>query len=108
MSKFSKLKEGDILSLKLSDDIYNEINKFPKGRQIHIKLDSILLGCFAMSGKGLPYNKFKKLFNNEKYYNTSSVKDYCAPYSLEFYPYGGVAGEGGDCYDWLMLIDPSN
>ena len=52
-----------------------------------------------MSGKGLPYNKFKKLFNNEKYYNTSSVKDYCAPYSLEFYPYGGVAGEGGDCYD---------
>jgi len=108
LSYLSKLKEGDILSLKLSEDIYNEINTFPKDRQITIKLDNNLLGCFAMSRKGLPYNKFKKLFNNKKYYNSYLVKDDAVSYSFNFIPLGQYMGAGGDSYGGLMFIDPSN
>ena len=108
LSYLSKLKEGDILSLKLSEDIYNEISTFPKDRQITIKLDNNLLGCFAMSRKGLPYNKFKKLFNNKKYYNSYLVKDDAVSYSFNFIPLGQYMGAGGDCYGGLMFIDPSN
>ena len=108
LSYLSKLKEGDILSLKLSEDIYNEISTFPKDRQITIKLDNNLLGCFAMSRKGLPYNKFKKLFNNKKYYNSYLVKDDAISYSFNFIPLGQYMGAGGDSYGGLMFIDPSN
>ena len=108
LSYLSKLKEGDILSLKLSEDIYNEINIFPKDRQIPIKYDNKLLGCFEMSRKGLPYNKFKKLFNNGKYFNKNLVEDDDVLYSFDFFPYGGLPGAGGDCYGGLMFIDPSN
>jgi len=108
LSYLSKLKEGDILSLKLSEDIYNEISTFPKDRQITIKLDNNLLGCFAMSRKGLPYNKFKKLFNNKKYYNSYLEKDDAISYSFNFIPLGQYMGAGGDSYGGLMFIDPSN
>ena len=108
LSNLSKLKEGDILSLKLSEDIYNEISTFPKDRQITIKLDNNLLGCFTMSRKGLPYKKFKKLFNLEKYNKNYIVIDDYVPYSLEFFRYGDLPGASGDCYGGLMFIDPSN
>jgi len=106
LSNFSKLKEGDILSLKLSKSIYNEINSFPKNKYYKIKFNSILLGYFPTSIKGLPYKKFKKLFNIKNYINSSSVKDDCVPYHLEFLPLGQTIGAGGDCFGGLMFIDP--
>jgi hypothetical protein len=108
LSKLSKLKEGDILSLKLTEDIYKEFNTFPKHKNTCIKFNGQLLGCFPMSEKGLPYKKFKKLFNTENFMINSLEDDDFVPNSLEFLSYGNLPGAGGDCYGGLMFIDPSN
>ena len=105
----SNLKNGDILSLKLSEDIFNEIKSFPKKNiDILIKFENELIGRFPMSKKGLPYKKFKKLFNTQNYSNIIEPKDDDVSYSINFIPLGNVIGAGGDSYGGLMFIDPSN
>lgn len=109
LSDFSKLKEGDILSLKISEDIYNEFNTFPKDNYFTLKFYSNRLGIFNTSSKGLPYKKIKKLFNTRKYQNITCVEeDDCLYSNLDFFPYNQFPGAGGDCFGGLMFIDPSH
>jgi len=108
LSNFSKLKEGDILSLKLSKDIYKEISTFPKQNEYYfIKFNRNILGLFPKSQKGLSYKKLKRLFNIKKYQNVITVEDY-VPSSLEFIRYSNISGSGGSCYGGLMFIDPAD
>ena len=72
LSNLLKVKEGDVLSLKLSEDIFNEIKSFPK-IELYIKFKNELLGIFKMNSKGMCYKKLKKLFNNKNYANTNGI-----------------------------------
>ena len=108
LSKFSKLKEGDVLSLKLTEDINNEISTFPKDNYISIKFNNELLGLFPKSKQGLPYKKFIKLFNTEKFFNSTGIRDDDISYSLNFNTIGNVIGRGGDFFGGLMFIDPND
>jgi len=61
LSKLSKIKEGDELYLKLSEDIFNEINTFPKDGHIPICHCNKVLAKFEKSKKGISYGKWKKI-----------------------------------------------
>ena len=106
MSNLSKIKEGDELYLKLSDDIFDEINTFPKDGHILISYCNKVLSQFEKSKKGISYGKIKKIFNTKLYRNLINIKDDAISYSLNFFAPNEVIGAGYSCD--LMFIDPSN
>jgi hypothetical protein len=67
LSTLSKLKEGDELYLKISNNIYKEINTFPKRTTTFIKYRDKIFRTFIMSEKGICYGEFKKIFNFNYY-----------------------------------------
>jgi len=67
-----------------------------------------LLGLFPKSKQGLPYKKFIKLFNTEKFFNSTGIRDDDISYSLNFNTIGNVIGRGGDFFGGLMFIDPND
>lgn len=103
LSTSSKLKEGDELSLKLSEDIFREIT-FPNNRNITIQYKGQLLGNFTMSENGISYTKFKKLLITNKYNNTITMYGDLIFNSLNFSPSCQVKGGFSDK---MMFLDPS-
>lgn len=97
------MKEGDELSLKLSEDIFREIT-FPINRNITIQYKGQFLGIFTMSENGLSYTKFKKLLITNKYNNTITMYGDLIFNSLNFSPSCQVKGGFSDK---MMFLDPS-
>lgn len=62
------LKEGDELSLKLCQELFNELNTFPKDSSIHIQINRINIGHFTPRKGGLT-KTFLKYFNNEYFHH---------------------------------------
>ena len=104
LSASSKLKEGDELYLKLSDDIFNEINTFPKTKNILLYYKNILFSNFTMSEEEISYGKFIKLFNTQKYRNTINIYDDKLN-NLNFVPLNQVIGAGELDF---KFVDPSD
>ena len=106
LSTLSKLKEGDELYLKISNNIYKEINTFPKRTTTFIKYRDKIFGTFIMSEKGICFGEFKKIFNFNNYMNIHSVNDRDIEYNFDLEQLSIIKG-GADAYDF-MFIDPSN
>ena len=73
------LKEGDELSLKLCDELFNEINTFPKDNTIHFKLNGVFIGHFTPKKGGLSKNIINILINNYLYFRNSSISETVLP-----------------------------
>ena len=73
------LKEGDELSLKLSDDLFNEINTFPKDNSIIFKLNGCVLGIFTPKKGGLSKNIINILINNSLYIGNLIISEKVLP-----------------------------
>ena len=99
----SKLKAGNELYLKLSDDIFKEISTFPKKKNIFIYYKNKSFLNFIMTEEGISYGKFIKLFN-KKYKNINKIYDDKLD-NLNFVPLKQVLG--GYNLD-LKFIDPSD
>jgi len=106
LSTSSKLKDGDELYLKLSKDMFNEINTFPKTKNIVINYENHFFTSFLMSEKGISYKIFKKLFNTELYPNTLTIYDDNIFNTLNFIPGSRTIGAGD--FGELMFMDPSD
>jgi hypothetical protein len=104
----SKLKEGDELYLKLSEDIFNEINTFPKKNNIIINWGNHLSTNFLMSKDGISYGKLKKLFNIKSYPNNMFINDDEIPNSVNFIQSCQISGAAGNYCGELNFIDPSD
>ena len=104
LSTSSKLKEGDTLSLKLSEEIFKEIN-LPINRNINIQYKGHLLGQIGMSERGISYGEFEKLLITKKYYNTITMYGDLIINSLDFSPRCQITG---GFVEPLMFIDPSD
>ena len=66
------LKEGDELSLKLCQELYNEIYSFPKDTSIILRVNGNIIGNFIPKKGGLSKN-FLKIFNEDYYHLDSSL-----------------------------------
>ena len=103
LSTSSNLKEGDELSLKLSEDIFREIT-LPINGNITIQYKGQLLGQFPMSENGISYTEFKKLLNTNKYDNTTTLYGDLILDSLNFSPKCQIIG---GLVNRMMFLDPS-
>ena len=118
LSKFSEknckdlgIKKGDELSLKISKKLYQEINTFPKQREILIAYDSYTLSISYISKNINNYGKFKdvfNIFNTNSFRNTNYIRDNEMINRINFTSLGNITGAGGGIFDGYIFVDPSN
>ena len=98
-----RIKNGDTINLKLSQEFYDEINTFPKNGNINIKLNSQRFANYPISAN-MKYEQFKKIINFNYFQNTN---DNNYP-NLDFITGQNVSGGGNEINGPLMFVDPNN
>ena len=97
------LKEGDKLSLKIDQDLFEDFNTFPKANCLLYHYGYTLGSC--LTSTKMTYGKLKKIFNTLKY-RGANCSDRDSVLLLKFVSKNKVIG--GGIYDGLKFVDPSN
>ena len=95
------LKEGDGLSLKLNQDLFEDFNIFPK-QKCTLIINGHLFG-YCMASTKMSFEKLYKIFNTSKYCRIDSDDRIS---NLRFFLGGNIIGAG--IHDGLKFVDPSN